>query len=98
MVEVAVDKAPGSQNMYTRVMDIVGRRGDHYMLTRLCSVVNGDRDAVEARYHRLENRYSHYISEKHTSAQQKEAARTDVYKNAIWELIEEYRPAIVQEK
>ena len=47
MVEVAVDNAPGSQNMYNRVMDAAGQRGDHQMLTRLCGVANCDLDAVE---------------------------------------------------
>ena len=32
MVEVAVDKAPGSQNMYTRVMEAAEQREDHQMM------------------------------------------------------------------
>ena len=98
MVEVAVDKAPGSQNMYTRVMETAEQKEDHQMMARFCGVANGDLVAVEARYHRKKGCFSHYIKDKHVAAQQKEIDRTNANKKAIFELIEEYRPPIVQEK
>ena len=98
LVEVVMDKAQGSQAIYTRVMKAAEQRKDHEMLTRLYGVALGDLVAVEARYHRHKGCYSHYISEKHISAQQRAATRTNAYKKTICKLIEEFRSAGVQEK
>ena len=64
MVEVAVSKESGSQNMYTKMVDAAKKHGDHAILTKLYGVANGDFVAVEAWYHRKRDYYSCYIEAK----------------------------------
>lgn len=97
MVEVAIHNKPGDQNMYTKMLLAAEKRRDQVMLNRLHGVANGDLVAVEARYHRQKSCYSHYISEKHITIRQ-QLSDDSPYKCIIRKLLNEFQPAILEEK
>ena len=97
MVEVAIYNQPGSQNMYTKMLAAAEKRDDQVMLNRLRGVPNGDLVAVEARYHRQKNCYTHYISDRHINVKH-QISDERPHKIIIKKLLSEFHQAILQEK
>lgn len=98
MVEASIDNVPETENMYTKTVAAAKRRNDQTMLTRLFGVANGDLVAVEARYHRQKGCYPRYINDRNIKAQEKESATESSYQSVVKTLVDEFRPAIINEK
>lgn len=99
MVESAIStKDPKRVTMYTKVLYAAEQRNDNVMLARLHGVPNGDLVAVEARYHRKKNCYSHYIDTKSTFTQTSTMGNVGIFTQQLHELINEFKPAIIENR
>ena len=96
MVESAIDDK--SKNMYTKLLEVAELREDEEMLLRLRGVPHGDLVAIEARYHRKKGCYTRYVSYRNISASVNQSKIDNAYLKAIRNLVEEYRPAIIENK
>jgi hypothetical protein len=86
-----------SDSIFTKMVKAAEIRKDSNMLTRLQGVPNRDLVAVEARYHRKKACYVKYTRNiPQPSATQNN--ESDSYQLALMKLIEEYKPAIVEER
>ena len=99
MVESAIStKDPKKESMYTKVLNAAEKRQDKEMMARLHGVANGDLVAIEARYHRKKNCYTHYIDPKQIATQASRTENVSVFNQKVHELIKEFKPAIIENR
>ena len=99
MVESAIStKDPKKESMYTKVLNAAEKHQDKEMMARLHGVANGDLVAIEARYHRKKNCYTHYIDPKQIATQASRTENVSVFNQKVHELIKEFKPAIIENR